>query len=165
MISIKGEGQLKYIFEIVESPETVYNFQVEDYHTYHVGHIGVLVHNKDYGDGAGDVVEGGSGTIKSQIQELKSKTPQQLLNNGWQDITDPRMAANTTSLDLYNPETGLKIRFDKGVEGACGFEAIDHYHIYNDNYTNKKVDFYFDIDGHTVGKGSKASHIVIGGED
>ena len=46
-------------FEIVESPETVYNFQVEDYHTYHVGNIGVLVHNKNYGDGRG-VVEGGT---------------------------------------------------------------------------------------------------------
>ena len=34
----------------MESPETVYNFQVEDYHTYHIGNIGVLVHNKDYGD-------------------------------------------------------------------------------------------------------------------
>ena len=52
--------------EIVESPETVYNFQVEDYHTYHVGNIGVLVHNKDYGDGrdvTGDVVEDGSRTV------------------------------------------------------------------------------------------------------
>ena len=104
-------------------------------------------------------------TIKSQIQRLKSKTPQQLLDDGWQDITDPRMAANTTSIDLYNPETGLKIRFDQRVEGASGFEAIDHYHVYNDHYTNKKVDFYFDIDGNTVGKGSKASHIVIGGRD
>ena len=49
--------------EIVESPETVYNFQVEDYHTYHVGDIGVLVHNKNYENGRGvveEVVEGGS---------------------------------------------------------------------------------------------------------
>ncbi|MBO5284234.1 MAG: hypothetical protein J6B43_14130 [Lachnospiraceae bacterium] len=111
------------------------------------------------------VSESGTATIKSQIQGLKTKTPQQLLDDGWQDITNPRMAANTTSLDLYNPETGLKIRFDKGVEGASGFEAIDHYHIYNNNYTNKKVDFYFDIDGNAVGKGSKASHIIIGGGD
>ena len=73
------------------------------------------------------------------------------------------MAANTTSKDLYNPETGMKIRFDKGVDGATGFEVVDHYHIYNPNYTNKKIDFYFDIDGNAVGKGSKASHIVIGG--
>ena len=35
--------------EIVESPERVYNFQVEGFHTYHVGSIGVLVHNTDCG--------------------------------------------------------------------------------------------------------------------
>lgn len=56
--------------------------------------------------------DGGIPTIKSQIQGLKSKTLQQLLDNGWKDVTDPRMAANTTSRDLYNPETGLRIRFD-----------------------------------------------------
>ena len=31
--------------EILESPVTVYNFHVEDYHTYYVADIGVLVHN------------------------------------------------------------------------------------------------------------------------
>lgn len=31
--------------EITEEPTTVYNFQVEDFHTYHVGENGVLVHN------------------------------------------------------------------------------------------------------------------------
>ena len=104
-----------------------------------------------------------SGNLKSQIQKLKLMTPQQLLANGWQDVTDPRMAINTLSKELYNPKTGMRIRFDKGVAGASGFEVVDHYHIYNKNYTNKKVDFYFDINGNTIGKGSKASHIVIGG--
>jgi hypothetical protein len=31
--------------EILESPITVYNFEVEDFHTYYVGKIGILVHN------------------------------------------------------------------------------------------------------------------------
>jgi len=31
--------------ELTEKPVTVYNFQVEDYHTYHVSGLGVLVHN------------------------------------------------------------------------------------------------------------------------
>lgn len=34
----------------------------------------------------------------------------------------------------------------------------------NQNYTNKKVDYYLDIDGNPVGKGSKASHILIKGK-
>ena len=31
--------------ELIDEPTTVYNFQVEDYHTYHVSGFGVLVHN------------------------------------------------------------------------------------------------------------------------
>ena len=32
--------------ELLESPETTYNFEVEDYHTYYVGRSTTLVHNK-----------------------------------------------------------------------------------------------------------------------
>jgi len=117
-----------------------------------------------YGKSNGNLAQYGT-DVKSQIQALKSRTPQQLLDDGWQDVTDPRMATKTNSLDLYNPETGLKIRFDKGVEGVSGFEGVDHYHIYNNHYTKKKVDFYYDINGNTVGHGSKSSHIVMGGND
>ena len=37
--------------ELTDKPVKVYNFQVEDYHTYHVSGFGVLVHNagKEYG--------------------------------------------------------------------------------------------------------------------
>ena len=33
------------LHEVLEATITVYNFQVEDYHTYYVSEIGVLVHN------------------------------------------------------------------------------------------------------------------------
>jgi len=33
---------------VLEEPVTVYNFQVEKFHTYHVGYAGVLVHNAEY---------------------------------------------------------------------------------------------------------------------
>ena len=32
--------------ELLESPETTYNFEVEGFHTYYVGNTSVLVHNK-----------------------------------------------------------------------------------------------------------------------
>lgn len=36
---------------MTDEPVTVYNFQVDDYHTYHIGENGVWVHNagKEYG--------------------------------------------------------------------------------------------------------------------
>ena len=37
----------KFYIELTEKPVTVYNFQVEDFHTYHVSGFGVLVHNAD----------------------------------------------------------------------------------------------------------------------
>ena len=107
-------------------------------------------------------IESGTGSV---IKNIQSKSPQQLIEDGWEDITNPKMAANTNSREFYDPKSGLKIRFDKGVDGANGFEAVDHYHVMNPNYTNKKVDYYLDIDGKPVGKGSKASHIVIKGEE
>ncbi len=36
--------------ELLESPETTYNFEVEDFHTYYVGDIQLLVHNKCGGE-------------------------------------------------------------------------------------------------------------------
>ena len=34
--------------ELTDKPVKVYNFQVEDFHTYHVSGFGVLVHNAEY---------------------------------------------------------------------------------------------------------------------
>lgn len=48
---------------------------------------------------------------------------------------------------------------------ATGYETLDHYHIYNNNYTNKKLDYYLDINGTPVVKGTKVSHIVAGGKE
>ena len=38
--------------EFEDKEETVYNFQVEDYHTYYVGESSILVHNADCGNGS-----------------------------------------------------------------------------------------------------------------
>lgn len=47
LVLLNGEYVVieKVQHEILEAPVTVYNFQVEDYHTYYVTDAGVLVHN------------------------------------------------------------------------------------------------------------------------
>ena len=47
LVLVNGEYVVveKVQHEILETPVEVYNFQVEDYHTYYVGNSGVLVHN------------------------------------------------------------------------------------------------------------------------
>ena len=53
LLEVNGNVLLVEIFdvELTEKPVTVYNFQVEDFHTYYAGGLGVLVHNagKEYG--------------------------------------------------------------------------------------------------------------------
>ena len=45
--------------ECLDEPETVYNFQVEDFHTYHVGEQFVLVHNANYENLLKELAESG----------------------------------------------------------------------------------------------------------
>ncbi|GAB6890032.1 peptidoglycan-binding protein [Geobacillus sp. FSL K6-0789] len=97
--------------------------------------------------------------VHSVIRSLP-ENPKDLLKRGWQDVTDPRMKANTKMREYKDPVTGLKVRFDPATPGASGYEGKDHYHIYNPNATGKN-DMYLDINGNPVAKGSKASHIVI----
>ena len=42
--------------------------------------------------------ESGSGSV---IKNIQSKSPQQLIEDGWEDITNPKMAANTNSREFY----------------------------------------------------------------
>ena len=53
LLDLNGNTLLieSYEIELTDEPTTVYNFQVEDYHTYFVGENGVWVHNagKEYG--------------------------------------------------------------------------------------------------------------------
>ena len=53
LLDVNGNVLLveKFNVELTDKPVKVYNFQVEDFHTYHVGRLGVLVHNagKEYG--------------------------------------------------------------------------------------------------------------------
>ncbi len=49
-VSLSAAGSTLQILsvEIDQREETVYNFEVEDFHTYFVGEVGVWVHNADY---------------------------------------------------------------------------------------------------------------------
>ena len=49
LVSVNGEDLIieDYYLELTEEPVSVYNFQVEDFHTYFVGDFAVLVHNAE----------------------------------------------------------------------------------------------------------------------
>jgi hypothetical protein len=68
--------------ELTDESTTVYNFQVEDFHTYHVGCFYVLVHNasKDYSGKKAETVtknqENGKKFEKEQFSNLKEAHPE-----------------------------------------------------------------------------------------
>ena len=87
---------------------TVYNFQVEDWHTYHVGEMEVMVHNAEY--------EGGRETVK--IDEFfiddwtgypdapKPDGPFRILEGT--EYTDARNLANKTNANIHRNRPDLK---------------------------------------------------------
>lgn len=102
-----------------------------------------------------------SGT-RSHILDVISnlpKNPDDLLSQGWQEYINPKKSGGN-SRDFYETDTGLRIRFDKGVPGKNGYRGVDHYHIYNPNTTSGK-DRYLDSDGNPVPKNSGPSHIIV----
>lgn len=90
------------------------------------------------------------------------KTPNKLLENGWEDISHPSQKASG-HWELKESSTGLKIRYDKKVTGAPGFAGKNHYHIYNPNATSNK-DLYLDKNGNPTRKGHAKSHILPEGD-
>ena|GEM_PF-507150 len=58
--------------ELTEEPTTVYNFQVEDFHTYHVGENGVWVHNSNC-----KLIKNDDGTYDAELSYKEDWTPGQ----------------------------------------------------------------------------------------
>lgn len=83
--------------------------------------------------------------------------PNDLIKNGWKDITDKRNKSE--SRDFYNSKTKDRIRFDKGQNDKPGYRGKDHYHWYNPKSKNNK-DFYLDKNGNPVPKQHKNSHLL-----
>ncbi|OPX45596.1 hypothetical protein CLHUN_05330 [Ruminiclostridium hungatei] len=69
--------------EITDEPTKVYNFQVDDFHTYHVGDNGVLVHNANYSEGTGSTLKNlkGLDDFLNNPSKLKNVTPNELYNH------------------------------------------------------------------------------------
>lgn len=67
LVLVNGEYVVveKVQHELLESPVKVYNFQVEDYHTYYVSDSGVLVHNT-----CGKEISTGRATPKNLTEQL-----------------------------------------------------------------------------------------------
>ena len=107
-ILILLDGSRKYVEDIhieeLSEAIKVYNFEVEDWHTYFVGEQGVLVHNN-----CGETIpEGGSGSNTPSanttvISHGETKASQQIKTTDVTDYWDNFLGSNQTNI---NPRTG-----------------------------------------------------------
>ncbi len=143
---IEANGHIGVVTKwvVVPGQVTMYNLTVAHDHTYAVGVGQWVVHN----------------CSAEWIKQLPGD-PQELIDNGWEDVTHPQAKLNSNSMELSDPATGRRVRFDRGEPGKPGFAGQDHYHVYNPNATGKG-DLYLDINGDPVSRGSRASHIFPG---
>ena len=101
--------------ELLETPVKVYNFQVEDYHTYYVAESAILVHNK-CGYNRGDSV----GTSKAPKQGDPGSTYTQISSDGTNAI-----CSQTTYNEYGMP--GMRVDYNH-THGSAG---SPHIHLYS----------------------------------
>ena len=74
LLDVNGNVLLveKFNVELTDKPVKVYNFQVEDYHTYYVGENGVWVHNANC-----KLIKNDDGTYDAELSYKEDWTPEQ----------------------------------------------------------------------------------------
>ncbi|MDE6702006.1 MAG: hypothetical protein K2K10_13505 [Acetatifactor sp.] len=133
-----GTGEVEAVtVEHLDEPVKVYNFEVEDWHTYYVAELGVLVHNKGCGTTTGNrppnLSPEGAGR-NGAYREAKRK-------NNIPMSEQPKVTPNIDKRGNRQPgktyefENGIKIRDD-----AKG-------HKYRDNPTQNRGPHFNDPDG------------------
>ena len=128
----------KFYIEETENPIDVYNFQVEDFHTYHVGKNGILVHNAQYETDIGDY----KGNRTQEEYEDLAKDPAHKNSLRPDDIKQGEMERN---IGLSLEKAG---RLDKIVRDPTGkAEFVDSsgqkwdIKSFNSNYPARKGGF------------------------
>ena len=119
--------------ELTGKPVTVYNFQVEDYHTYHVSCFGVLVHNaNDYANPRAQ------NTSDLDIQKIKETKYDGTIRTGGRSggsrplEGQPNTYVNTESGHklVYGADGRLNLDISTKRVKARGYDIAPNGHLY-----------------------------------
>jgi len=109
--------------EILESPVTVYNFEVEDFHTYYVSEISVLVHNMC---GKPNVAELSDDALRNFGQPGKNQGFR--VKNGTHNDAMSFARSQTTSLTELSTKPGVFSGFNtRGAQFVVRSSPINNY--------------------------------------
>ena len=139
----------------MDKPVTVYNFQVEDFHTYHVGNLGVLVHNANC-----KLISNGDGTYDAELSYKEDWTPEQRLeaNKKVQALSDADTVKTIPERGSTSASNRYKNEFGDG--SVLKMQDVDHTidlqlggsdHILNMNPLDRSVNRSF---------GSQINHLI-----
>ncbi len=119
--------------EILEAPILVYNFQVEDFHTYYVSNAGVLVHNacgkplkvydsvKQSPDYNSDFQKAPNGTKKVNIKNTSLHSELNQYGRGWKKVySDGYLWGNQASLHYFQDISGKVF----GIKYVSGWSVL-----------------------------------------
>ncbi len=115
LVSVNGEDLVieEFFIEETAEPVDVYNFQVEDYHTYFVGDCKVWVHNADYNDSnprVNDILK------DKKIKETKSKSLLQ-----YEDVSGDGYNKALSDFNHLECSGTKQIDVSSGGEGMRGY--------------------------------------------
>ncbi|NLL74104.1 MAG: ParB N-terminal domain-containing protein, partial [Clostridiales bacterium] len=120
----------------LEEPLTVYNFEVEDYHSYFVGEFGVLVHNSY--DAAGEAGKGGSQAGKYDKASLwerlttKKTNVDNLSPNPLDEFSNPKIGPSDSAVSKYMKEIGTTGKISEPITvqklTSGGYEIVNGHH-------------------------------------
>ena len=113
LVSVNGEDLIieDYRIELTEEPVSVYNFQVEDFHTYFVGDCGVWVHNAKYDVGKYNKMPNEPGMDKHHVPQ---KAVMKKLDPNYNPATGPSIQVPKEGHTIKGPR-GIVSRSAKGI--------------------------------------------------
>ncbi len=95
--------------EIIDKPVKVYNFQVEDFHTYHVGENCILVHNANYIGANGTQTSSTTTWKNGKTERIDVENPSPGNRNGnihYHDSANKKYYYDVESGIFYDAKTG-----------------------------------------------------------
>ena len=144
--------------ELTEKPVTVYNFQVDEFHTYHVGELGVLVHNAEkYGNGHYDNNPSDNPKVLADAEEdpnavygYKPKKDGSLKNFANEDWSDPEFveSARQKRIQYIEDDRSICDLVSDMKNKGCSTEEIAHSICDYRNQT--RLNSYLDLDGNII---------------
>lgn len=129
LVTVNGEYVIveQVQHELLENPVAVYNFEVEDFHTYYVGNTDVLVHNK--------------------CKVGTSQAPKNSIDGDFNMYVKTDTYGNMESYTIYNQQGLPTYRYDMDTHGG----ASPHIHIFEwDDYGRRIFNAVYDIFGNKL---------------